>query len=109
MEKVKDKVRVDGSGNQAKGAVKQAAGTIAGDAKLKVEGPSIKRRARPKVLSVAPATPRANPKRLFSLGQIGWQSPAGLVRLNRQEGQQGMDVHVDVQSHPLRQDAEIAS
>ena len=33
-----DKDRVKGSGNQAKGAVKQAAGKITGDAKLKMEG-----------------------------------------------------------------------
>jgi len=33
-----DKDRIKGSGNQAKGVVKQAAGKITGDAKLKVEG-----------------------------------------------------------------------
>ena len=33
-----DKDRVKGSGNQAKGAVKQVAGKITGDAKLKMEG-----------------------------------------------------------------------
>jgi uncharacterized protein YjbJ (UPF0337 family) len=33
-----DKDRIDGSANQAKGAVKEAAGKMTGDAKLKAEG-----------------------------------------------------------------------
>lgn len=33
-----DKDRIEGSANQAKGAVKEAAGKITGDAKLKTEG-----------------------------------------------------------------------
>jgi uncharacterized protein YjbJ (UPF0337 family) len=33
-----DKDRIEGSANQAKGAVKEAAGKITGDAKLKAEG-----------------------------------------------------------------------
>jgi uncharacterized protein YjbJ (UPF0337 family) len=33
-----DKDRIEGSANQAKGAVKEAAGKVTGDAKLKAEG-----------------------------------------------------------------------
>ena len=33
-----DKDRIEGSANQAKGAVKEVAGKITGDAKLKAEG-----------------------------------------------------------------------
>ena len=33
-----DKDRIEGAANQAKGAVKEAAGKITGDAKLKAEG-----------------------------------------------------------------------
>jgi uncharacterized protein YjbJ (UPF0337 family) len=33
-----DKDRIEGSANQAKGAVKEAAGKITGDSKLKAEG-----------------------------------------------------------------------
>jgi uncharacterized protein YjbJ (UPF0337 family) len=33
-----DKDRIEGSANQAKGAVKEAAGKMTGDAKLKAEG-----------------------------------------------------------------------
>ena len=33
-----DKDRIEGSANQAKGAVKEAAGKITGDTKLKAEG-----------------------------------------------------------------------
>ncbi len=33
-----DKDRIAGSANQAKGALKEAAGTVTGDAKLKAEG-----------------------------------------------------------------------
>jgi uncharacterized protein YjbJ (UPF0337 family) len=37
-ERVMDKDRVEGSANQAKGAIKQAAGKVTGDAKLQAEG-----------------------------------------------------------------------
>jgi len=33
-----DKDRIEGSANQAKGAIKQAAGKVTGDAKLQAEG-----------------------------------------------------------------------
>ena len=33
-----DKDRIEGSANQAKGAIKEAAGKVTGDAKLKAEG-----------------------------------------------------------------------
>jgi uncharacterized protein YjbJ (UPF0337 family) len=33
-----DKDRIEGSANQAKGAMKEAAGKVTGDAKLKAEG-----------------------------------------------------------------------
>lgn len=33
-----DKDRIEGSANQAKGALKQAAGKVTGDSKLKAEG-----------------------------------------------------------------------
>lgn len=33
-----DKDRIDGSANQAKGAIKEAAGKVTGDAKLEAEG-----------------------------------------------------------------------
>ena len=33
-----DKDRIEGSGKQAKGAIKEAAGKLTGDAKLKAEG-----------------------------------------------------------------------
>jgi uncharacterized protein YjbJ (UPF0337 family) len=33
-----DKDRIEGAANQAKGAVKEAAGKVTGDAKLKAEG-----------------------------------------------------------------------
>jgi len=33
-----DKDRIDGSANQAKGAVKEAVGKVTGDSKLKAEG-----------------------------------------------------------------------
>ncbi|MCP5410583.1 MAG: CsbD family protein [Alphaproteobacteria bacterium] len=33
-----DKDRIDGSANQAKGAIKEAAGKMTGDAKLEAEG-----------------------------------------------------------------------
>jgi uncharacterized protein YjbJ (UPF0337 family) len=33
-----DKDRIEGSANQAKGAVKEAAGKVTGDSKLKAEG-----------------------------------------------------------------------
>ena len=33
-----DKDRIEGSANQAKGAIKEAAGNVTGDAKLKAEG-----------------------------------------------------------------------
>jgi uncharacterized protein YjbJ (UPF0337 family) len=38
LESIMDKDRIEGSGNQAKGAIKQAAGKITGDAKLQAEG-----------------------------------------------------------------------
>ncbi|HWD27626.1 MAG TPA: CsbD family protein [Rhizomicrobium sp.] len=37
-----DKDRIEGSANQAKGAVKEAVGKVTGDAKLKAEGASDK-------------------------------------------------------------------
>ena len=33
-----DKDRIEGAGNQAKGAIKETAGKLTGDAKLKAEG-----------------------------------------------------------------------
>ena len=37
-----DKDRIEGSANQAKGAIKEAAGKVTGDAKLEAEGKSDK-------------------------------------------------------------------
>jgi uncharacterized protein YjbJ (UPF0337 family) len=37
-DKMMDKDRIEGSANQAKGTIKQAAGKLTGDAKLKAEG-----------------------------------------------------------------------
>jgi uncharacterized protein YjbJ (UPF0337 family) len=37
-EKIMDKDRIEGSANQAKGAIKEAAGKVTGDAKLQAEG-----------------------------------------------------------------------
>ena len=37
-----DKDRIEGSANQAKGAIKEAAGKLTGDAKLEAEGKSDK-------------------------------------------------------------------
>jgi uncharacterized protein YjbJ (UPF0337 family) len=41
-----DKDRIEGSANQAKGAVKQAAGKMTGDAKLQAEGAADKRKGK---------------------------------------------------------------
>ena len=41
-----DKDRINGSANQAKGAVKQAAGKMTGDAKLKAEGTADKAKGK---------------------------------------------------------------
>jgi uncharacterized protein YjbJ (UPF0337 family) len=38
MEFVMDKDRIEGTANQAKGALKEAAGKVTGDAKLQTEG-----------------------------------------------------------------------
>jgi uncharacterized protein YjbJ (UPF0337 family) len=38
LELIMDKDRIEGSANQAKGAIKQAAGKLTGDAKLQAEG-----------------------------------------------------------------------
>ena len=49
-----DKDRIEGSANQAKGAIKQAAGKITGDAKLQAEGAADKAKARCRMRSAAP-------------------------------------------------------
>ena len=41
-----DKDRIEGSANQAKGALKQAAGKITGDAKLQAEGAADKTKGK---------------------------------------------------------------
>jgi uncharacterized protein YjbJ (UPF0337 family) len=41
-----DKDRIAGAGNQAKGAVKEAAGKIVGDAKLEAEGKADKAKGK---------------------------------------------------------------
>ncbi len=41
-----DKDRIEGSANQAKGAVKQAAGKMTGDAKLEAEGAADKAKGK---------------------------------------------------------------
>ena len=41
-----DKDRIEGSANQAKGAIKQAAGKITGDAKLQAEGAADKAKGK---------------------------------------------------------------
>ena len=41
-----DKDRIEGSANQAKGAIKQAAGKLTGDAKLKAEGAADKAKGK---------------------------------------------------------------
>jgi uncharacterized protein YjbJ (UPF0337 family) len=41
-----DKDRIEGSANQAKGAVKEVAGKITGDAKLKAEGAADKMKGK---------------------------------------------------------------
>ena len=41
-----DKDRIEGSANQAKGALKQAAGKITGDAKLQAEGTADKAKGK---------------------------------------------------------------
>jgi uncharacterized protein YjbJ (UPF0337 family) len=46
LELIMDKDRIEGSGNQAKGAIKQAAGKITGDAKLQAEGAADKAKGK---------------------------------------------------------------
>jgi uncharacterized protein YjbJ (UPF0337 family) len=46
-----DKDRIKGSAEQAKGAVKEAAGKVLGDKKLQTEGKTTRLRARFKTLS----------------------------------------------------------
>jgi uncharacterized protein YjbJ (UPF0337 family) len=41
-----DKDRIDGSANQAKGAIKQAAGKVTGDSKLQAEGAADKAKGK---------------------------------------------------------------
>jgi uncharacterized protein YjbJ (UPF0337 family) len=41
-----DKDRIEGSANQAKGAIKQATGKVTGDAKLEVEGATDKAKGK---------------------------------------------------------------
>jgi uncharacterized protein YjbJ (UPF0337 family) len=41
-----DKDRIEGSANQAKGAAKEAVGTVTGDAKLKAEGAADKTKGK---------------------------------------------------------------
>ena len=41
-----DKDRIEGSANQAKGAVKEAVGKVTGDAKLKAEGAADKAKGK---------------------------------------------------------------
>jgi uncharacterized protein YjbJ (UPF0337 family) len=46
LELIMDKDRIEGSASQAKGAIKQAAGKVTGDAKLQAEGAADKAKGK---------------------------------------------------------------
>ena len=52
-----DKDRIEGSANQAKGAIKQGAGKLTGDAKLQAEGAADKAKGKVQNAVAAPRMP----------------------------------------------------
>ena len=96
-----DKDRIKGSANQAKGSIKEAAGKVTGDSKLKAEGAMDK--ARGKVQSAVGARKTlcaANNNQLCNHVETRRLTPAGFLSLSVRECSPGRVVPL---SSPLLQ------